>query len=470
MPSLEDPPDPLALGRHLLTHGQVALAVAEWRRVAEQHPDNLSAWACLLYAMSLDPCGTPEAYLQEATRHGLRLTQRAQHSTLAPFTEWRLPYAPSDDAPLRVGLVSGNFHEHPVGYFLEGVLQATPTQRVQWFAYANRDHGDALTARLQASVTHWEPIAHLDDPTVARKIHAHGLHVLIDLDGYTDGNRLPVFAWQAAPVQVSWLGHWASTGLPTMDAVLADPVSLPMSWPAELAFCEAIERLPDTRLCFSAPTQAPDVSALPALRKGHITFASFQSATKFNPAVWQLWARVLNQVPGARLRLASRQTITDTGVAQLTRQLLDAGLSPSRVDLAHPSERAQYLAAYAEVDLVLDTFPATGGTTTCEALWMGVPTLTLCDASPTGQPMMRRQGASLLQAAGLHDWVAHDEADFVRLAVAKSAEVSALAQLRQRLRAQVQRSPLMDAPRFATALDAALRRTWDRKWGASGSQ
>jgi len=461
--------DPLAQGRHLLEQGQVSAAVTEWRCVAEQHPDNLVAWACLLYAMSLDPHCAPMTYLREAMLHGERLVERAQRSVLPPFNRWHLPYAPADDAPLRVGLVSGNFHAHPVGYFLEQVLKAAPPQRIQWFVYANRDHHDGLTHRLKATATHWTPIAHLDDPDVALTIHAHGLHVLIDLDGHTDGNRLPVFAWQAAPLQVSWLGHWASTGLSTMDAVLADALSLSTPSQAQF-FCEAIEHLPDTRLCFSAPEGAPDVSDLPAMRKGHITFASFQSPAKFHPGVWRLWAQVMDRVPGSRLRLASRQPITDQGVARLTQQLQAVGLSPSRVDLAHPCERGEYLAAYAEVDMVLDTFPATGGTTTCEALWMGVPTLTLCPASPQGQPMMGRQGASLLRAAGLNAWIAHDEADFVHRAVAQSTDLSGLAHLRQSLRAQVQHSPLMDAPRFAAALDLALRRAWERKWQPSGAQ
>lgn len=462
----------LARGRQLLDEGHLTLALAQWHGVVrdaiDRQVDGSVAWPCLLYAMSLDPHGTPSSYLDMARQHGDRLTRRARQSGLPPFERWHLPYAPTSDAPWRVGLVSGNLHQHPVGYFLESLLRASDPRRIQWFAYANRHttdaHADALTARIRPLFTHWEPIAQQDDPWVARRIHAHGLHVLIDLDGCTDGNRLPLFAWQAAPVQASWLGHWASTGLPAMDFVLADPVSLPES-ARVMPFTEAIERLPGCRFCFSAPTPSPAVTPLPALRNGFVTFASFQSAAKIHDAVLRCWARVLAAVPGSRLRLASRLPITAALANQWTARLAAAGLPPGRVDLAQPCTREAYLAAHAEVDIVLDTFPVTGGTTTCEALWMGVPTLTLAGPPDQGHPLISRQGASLMQAAGLPDWVADDEADMVCRAAAHARDLPRLARLRLSLRDQVQRSALMDAPRFARALEAALLRMWQRKWG-----
>jgi protein O-GlcNAc transferase len=243
-------------GSALLGSGDLAGALAYFEAALAQEPDFDFASLCLVHALSLSADCSPQRYLQAARAHGARLAAAA-----VPYTDWPLPYVPtvecSADAPLRVGLVSGNFHEHPVGYFLESLVQALSPQRtgarptVQLFAYANRSDEDALTARLRPGFTHWEAIAGADDAAVARKIHSHGLHVLIDLDGYTDGNRLGVFAWRPAPLQISWLGYWASTGLDAMDAVLADRFSLPPA--LEGQFSEAIAAQPFVLFVASRP-------------------------------------------------------------------------------------------------------------------------------------------------------------------------------------------------------------------------
>jgi predicted O-linked N-acetylglucosamine transferase (SPINDLY family) len=284
--------------------------------------------------------------------------------------------------------------------------------------------------------------------------------VLIDLAGHTAHNRLPVFACRPAPVQVTWLGYFASTGLAEIDYLLADAVGVPPEHQGH--FTETVWYLPVTRLCFSVPAGAPAVAPLPALRNGAVTFGSFQNLAKLNDDVLALWARVLHALPSSRLRVQHKRLLDHVVAETLLRRLQQIGIAADRISLQGPMPRHEYLAAHGEVDLILDTFPFPGGTTTCEALYMGVPTVTLA-----GDRMIGLQGASLLTAAGLGDWVAHDPQRFVELAVARATDLDALAQLRACLRDRVLASPLFDAPRFAGHFEAALWAMWQRSAAAA---
>ena len=282
------------------------------------------------------------------------------------------------------------------------------------------------------------------------------MHLLLDLSGHTAANRLPVFAWKPAPVLVSWLGYFATTGLVEMDYLVADRIGVPDA--AQGQFSEEIFYLPDTRLCFTAPPAAPSPNAPPALANGFITFGSFQHMPKINDNVLAAWARILSALPTARLRLQSRSLGLPAVQQQLAQRMARAGLDPARVRMSPPGDRAAYLGAHAEIDVILDTFPYPGGTTTCEALWMGVPTLTLA-----GDRLLSRQGASMLAVAGLPDWVATSVDDYVAKAIDLSEDVTALARLRGTLRPRVLASPLFDAPRFAAHFADALWKMWQQK-------
>jgi predicted O-linked N-acetylglucosamine transferase (SPINDLY family) len=370
----------------------------------------------------------------------------------ARFSSWSAPIAAER---LRVGLVSGDLLNHPVGYFVESLLCALDPSRIELFAYPTQPLADALTARIQPRFAAWRPLYGRSDAAAAKLIHDDGLHVLIDLSGHTAHNRLPVFAWKPAPVQVSWLGYFATTGLAEIDYLLADAVSVPPEHHDH--FTEKIWYLPDTRLCFTPPAIDVPVTPLPAQANGYVTLGSFQNLAKLGEAVLDRWGRILAALPNARLRVQNKQ-LADPGVrAQLIERLRRAGIEPERVALHGPMPRRDYLAAHAEVDFIVDTFPFPGGTTTCEALWMGVPTLTLA-----GDRLIARQGASLLAAAGLNDWIAHSEAEYVEQALAFARDVPALAALRSSLRAQALRSPLFDATGFARNFECALRKMWRR--------
>jgi protein O-GlcNAc transferase len=427
--------------------GDAEAAIEHYQQALALNPDYLQAHSNMLFAMSFAPRCTPQDYLAQARAYGQKVQALAR-----PFDSWSV--APlSDGQPLRVGLVSGDLRHHPVGLFLEGILALLPRSQIELVAYPTLADDDALTARIQPFFSAWTPLTAMTDEAAARQIHADGIHLLIDLAGHTAGNRLPLFAWKPAPVQLSWLGFLASTGVPGMDYLLADPISVPAS--AEGDFTEQIWRLPDTINCFTTPAEGPEqgVQDTPASHSGHITFGSYQNPAKVSDAVLSTWSRVLAAVPSARLRLQSRALDHEVERQALTQRLSQAGIDPTRVSLVGAiASREAHLASHREVDIILDTFPYPGITTTCEALWMGVPTLTLA-----GRTMLSRQGATLLHVVGLDDWVADSEQSYVDLAARHASDVPRLSALRRELRERARLSPLFDAPLFAQRLTQALR-------------
>lgn len=441
------------LGNIYKHQSQLDEAIACYRKALKVKPEYFDAHSNLLYALSSKPDCAYSEYLIEARRYGEKALALAK-----PFRSWVTHNRNSASRRLRVGLVSGDLKSHPVGYFIESILGHLNREQFELVAYSTKNQEDELTARIKSHFSAWNLIARLSDEKAARKIHEDGIDILIDLAGHTAFNRLPLFAWKPAPVQVSWLGYFASTGLPGMDYLLADPVSVPDSYRS--AFTEEICYLPDTRLCFTPPTEGDRaaISRLPAEQNGYITFGCFQTLSKLGDNVLSVWSNIMKALPQARLRLQNKQMSCQKTREQLRNRLTQFGIAQERVSLLGHVSRSEYLAAHAKVDFVLDTFPYPGGTTTCEALWMGVPTLTLA-----GETMLARQGASLLTAAGLIDWVANSADEYVAKAMAFSQELNYLSVLRKRLRRQVESSPLFDANRFARNLEAALRKMWDSR-------
>jgi predicted O-linked N-acetylglucosamine transferase (SPINDLY family) len=375
------------------------------------------------------------------------------------------PLRAADKKPLRVGFVSADLRQHPVGYFLRDVLLALASTAVAsgeltLLAYANHALADELTHDIRPAFAAWHTVDLWNDARLEAQIRSDEIDILVDLSGRTAGNRLSVFAAKPAPLQVSWLGYFATTGLPQMDAILADPVCVPTG--EESRYVETVVRLPHTRLCMSPPVVTEPPAAPPVLQNGFITFACFQTLPKINAGVLAAWAQILHACPQARLRLQAPQLSDEGQCVRFTARLRVAGIDTGRVDLLGPVSRELYLGSYKAVDILLDTFPYPGGTTTAEALWMGVPTLTL--AMPG---MLGRQGQSMLENVGLHEWVTHSEADYVQQAVAwgqGAAEAAERLQtLRRGLRARAAHSPLFDAPRFAQDWWSTLQKLWHEK-------
>lgn len=414
-------------------------------------PDYFDAYSNLLFNLNYGERGTPRDRLEKARQFGRQATLSAGD----PYEARNVDVQPGK---LRIGLVSGDLCNHPVGFFLAGVLESLGAAPVEIVAYPTRNREDDLSRRIRHCCTHWHPIAGLDDRTAASLIHRDGIHILLDLSGHTAYNRLPLFARRPAPVQASWLGYFATTGLPQMDYILADQIGVPPEQQGD--FSETIQYLPETRLCFTPPDNAPPVAELPALKAEHLTFGCFQNLAKANDRVLAAWSAILAAFDGSRLRWQCKQ-FSDPGIAAETLERLRRhGISGQRVSLHGAMPRNRYLAAYASIDLILDTFPYPGGTTTCEALWMGVPTLTLA-----GNSMHSRQGASLMAAVGLPEWTVTSDDQYIQAALRLGKDLHYLSDLRARLRPQAAASALFDTQRFAGHLTQALWDMWQRTSG-----
>jgi predicted O-linked N-acetylglucosamine transferase (SPINDLY family) len=434
------------LGSVLIDIGRLDEAEISLRHALALQPNLTDAHSNLLFAMNCRD-DSASAALDEARRYG----QGVDRLVSARYTNWLCEVRPKR---LRVGLVSGDLREHVVGYFLESLLPEINAERIELIAYPTQPAEDRLSQRLRAHVAAWRPIVGLNDAAAAERIHADGVHVLLDLSGHTVHNRLPVFAYKPAPVQATWLGYLATTGVAAIDYLIADSWTLPTT--QETWFTEKIWRLPDTYLCFSPPDMDVAVSPLPALNNGHVTFGSFNSLTKMTDDVVALWARVLAAVPGSRLFLKTRQLGDHTTRQSIIERYAAHGIGSERLLLEDvvPS-RAEHLATYGRVDIALDPFPYSGITTSAEALWMGVPVLTLA-----GERFLSRQGVGLLMNTGLPEWVASSPDDYVARAVSHASDLQGLAKLRASLRERFLVSPVCDARRFARNFELALRGMW----------
>jgi predicted O-linked N-acetylglucosamine transferase (SPINDLY family) len=352
------------------------------------------------------------------------------------------------DARLRVGLVSADFRAHPVGYFLSAILPHLDAARFELIGYADQLERDDYTRQLRGAASRWEEVHGDTDEQLATRIRADSLDLLIDLAGHTAGHRLPVFARRPAPVQATWLGYVGTTGVETMDYLISDRFHTPPGCDAD--YVERIVRLPGSYLCFAPPPLDIPVGPLPAGRTGPITLGCFNHPGKISGPTIQIWSDVLHAVPHSRL-LLKYHGLDSQGAR---RRILDAfaqwGISPDRVGLEGPSSREELLRRYQNVDLALDTLPYSGGLTTCEALWMGVPVITL-----PGGTFASRHAASHLTNAGLGEFVAGSAEEYVRLAVQWTANLDRLAQLRATLRERLLASRLCDAPQFARDLERA---------------
>jgi predicted O-linked N-acetylglucosamine transferase (SPINDLY family) len=420
----------------------------ECRRLVAENPHQGLAHSSLLFSLSFDADTSPEAYLAQAVKFGDSLQGVA---TMGAVYEQHLDRRPAS-RPLRLGFVSADFHNHPVGFFFEALVAEIDTDKYQLFGYANSPKSDELTRRIQSRFASWELVRTLEDRKLAELIHSHRLDILFDLSGHTANHRLSMFAYRPAPIQATWLGYWASTGLPAMDYVVADPLSVPLEH--EHHFCERVIRMPVTRLCYgSSLPEQPGVAPAPSVANGFVTFGCFQALHKIEAPVVAAWRRILEAAPDCRLRIRSLQFADPTVLQTARERWLVQGLPADRLELLPPLPQDVYLQAYSEVDVALDTFPYPGGTTTAQALWMGVPTITM-----EGGTMLSRQGMALMSAAGMQEWVTHSVDDYVKLALDVCADPSRVANMRQSIRHTVKASPLFDARRFARDFEDMLER------------
>jgi protein O-GlcNAc transferase len=440
------------LGVALYEQGKLAEAEACYRRALALKPDYFEAHSNLLFNLS---------YRWEMSNADLLMQAQQFASCFQAHHEQRtFRNTPDSGRRLRVGYVSADLRSHPVGYFLARVLPAHDPAPIEVFCYSNSTKADDLTARLRRAASHWRSIVGVADGEAGALIRQDGIDILVDLSGHTGGNRLPLFARRPAPVQVTWLGYFGTTGLSSIDYVLADRVVVPEG--EEVYFSEKVWRLPGSYLCFAPPEIDLAVGPLPGAT-GPVTFGCFNNRAKITAKTIELWARVLRGCSGARLFLKAKGLDDASLRGELVEQFAAKGVVPERLVTEGFSPRGDYLGAYNRVDVALDPVPYGGGTTTAEALWMGVPVVTF-----HGQRWVGRLSESILSRVGLNELVTDSDDRYVEVASRLAADLPALAQLRGRLRPRLLASPLCDGPTFARQLETAYRAMW-RRWCATGA-
>ena len=441
------------LGNALKDLGQLGEALAVCRHALRLNPASAPIRSNLLlnlhYAHGSDAGAVFDEHRRWDEAHARPLA-----AEIAPHTNARDPAR-----RLRIGYVSPDFRAHPVAHFFEPLLAHHDRSQVEVCCYSCAPHEDAVTARLKNHDSRWCDITTMTDDEAAARIRADSVDILVDLAGHTAHNRLPIFARKPAPVQATWLGYCDTTGLRAMDWRITDAFADPPGTTEHL-HTERLIRLPETAWCFRAPDGSPPVSAPPASRAGHIIFGCFNARAKLTDEHLQLWTRLLEAVPNSRLLLKT-PVFEDPSARQIMSAALDAaGIVADRVAmLGFIPGAAAHLAAYERVDIALDTAPYCGTTTTCEALWMGVPVVTLA-----GSTHASRVGASLLSNLGHPELIAHTAGEYVHNAAHLAADLPRLASLRaslrEKMREKMRASVLMDGRRFAGQIEHALRTMW----------
>jgi protein O-GlcNAc transferase len=438
------------LGTALIELGEPAEAIASFGRAIAIKPDFLGPYSNLAYCINL----FEGPIADELTAH------RACASALSRSARGAgTRYSPRENGGrLRIGYVSPDFRQHSVAYFFEPLLMAHDRRAVEVFCYADVSSPDATTARLKARADHWRDALGMSDDALAERIRVDGIDILVDLAGHTAKNRLGAFARRPAPIQATWLGYPNTTGLSSIDYRLVDELTDPVG-EADTHASERLLRLDGGFLCYGGAPNAPEPAPPPSATSGIVTFGSFNNPPKLSPRLLDTWASLLTRMPQARLLLKGKAFRDPATRDLLLSRLTQRGIAADRVELvAWLPNAAAHLDLYSRIDVALDPFPYNGTTTTCEALWMGVPVVTL-----RGDRHRARVGASLLTQLGLTDWIADSSRGYQDIAIRLASDARALAELRASLRARMQASPLCDGAAFARKMEAAYREML-RRW------
>jgi protein O-GlcNAc transferase len=438
----------LNLGAALSDQGQFAESAALYRRALELDPQRWGVFSNLLFAMHFDPEQNPEAIFAEHQRFGQRISA-ALPPRARDFQRRRDPLR-----RLRLGYISPDLRQHPVAYFLEPVLRQHDPSSFEIHCYSDTSLRDDVTERLAQCAPHFTHCSDWSDDKLEQQLVEDQIDILVDLAGHTGHNRLPVFARRPSPVQVAWLGYFDTTGLPSIDYRLIDPHSLAAE--AESWFSEELVRLPRSCNCFLPPT-GPEPAPSPALQSGQVTFGCFNNPSKITRQVVAVFGRILRQVPGSRLFLKYGAFADPALGARYLAWLAEEQIAKERVEISGHSSMLRFLESFSRVDIALDPFPYSGETTALHTLWMGVPLVTL-----DGVTLAQRLASRVLRVAGLTDWIAGSQDQYVAIAGSLASDLGALGRQRQTLRPQLQASALFDTAGVTRELEATYRALWQR--------
>jgi predicted O-linked N-acetylglucosamine transferase (SPINDLY family) len=435
----------LNLGNTLKDQGDVASAIVNYKMALALQPDSSESFSTLLMALQYDPGTSPAEIYAQHCRYGEQFERPLKNAWSIHQNE------PTDGRRLRVGYVSADFRRHSVARFVEPVIARHDHRQFEIFAYYNSNIRDEATMRFERACDHWFDCSALTDAELAERISKDGIDILVDLAGHTAGHRLLSFARKPAPVQVTWIGYPGTTGLSAIDYRLTDMYLDPPGM-TERLHTETLIRLPSFAP-FLPVSKSPLINRLPALGNGYVTFACLNGLAKINSHVLGLWARILLALPDARLMIGN---VGDSDVQKrLASRFSEAGI-PQHLVIWKPNlPTLEYLALHHEIDLALDPFPWNGGTTSMHALWMGVPVVTLA-----GDRTASRLGASSLAYAGLAEFTANTNDDYVDIAVRTARDPAGLNSIRLGLRERIAASPNADPERITRAVENAYREMW----------
>jgi predicted O-linked N-acetylglucosamine transferase (SPINDLY family) len=423
--------------------GEIHQAINANLKAIDIDHENMLAYNNLFYSLCLTKNYTTEFFSEKLKQFGSTVTNMAT----VQYSNW--PRA-KNTKRVKIGFVSADFFDHPVGSFLLNVIQNITKNHFQIVAYTNNPHEDEITAALKHHFDDWVSIVGLSDQDAAEIIHTQGVDLLIDLSGHTSGNRLSMFAYKPAPVQMTWLGYWDSTGVEQIDYILLDEMSAPEDMHNQ--FTEEVLYIPETRFCYYPPRIDISVNELPAIKNGFVTFGAYHNYAKVSDEVIDLWTSILNSVPTSRLRWQTKSFNDEYLIEQTLQKFIKLGISSKRIELIGFMTRKAYLESYHIVDFILDCFPFSACTTTCDGLWMGVPTLTMPSSRLGG-----RQGTSLMSVVGLSNWIAKDKQEFISKAIEYASDLDALSNIRKELRSVLLHSTLGDGRKYAKNLENVFK-------------
>lgn len=430
--------------------GNIDGALAHFRAAVDARPDSSKVYSNLLLASLYDEHATPQSLFELHTAFAQRYGNADDRMDASQFNNTRDPVR-----RLRIAYMSPDLRRHPVGQYLLGVLSAHDREHFEVICYADVSRVDAVTELCQARSDRWVSTVGLDDAALTARIREDEIDLLIDLSGHTARNRMRVLAARAAPVQITWIGYVATTGLDSVDYLLADEVSVPEE--AVHCFTETVLRIEGGYLCYAAPQELPPPEPPPCLQTGHVTFGCFSALAKLSDATLEMWAQILHGLPDAQLLLQRGIYVDERVVEMLSERGTRIGLDMDRVRFSGGLGYEAFLKSYSGVDIMLDTTPFSGGSTTAEALWMGVPVVTLA-----GERFGSRTSASLLAGAGLSELIAHTPADYVAIAQTLARDPGKLEAWRTHIRVGMGRSNSGDPTRLTPQLEKALRHAWQR--------
>ncbi len=444
------------IGVSLQLQGKVSEAVVWYDAALKIKPNYASAHSNKLLALHYDHSGDWASLFQE------HLSWDIQHGSgiAHPLSSKRI--CRNAHEKIHIGYLSPDFKQHSVAYFIEPILKKHDSGRFNVTCYSDTPYPDHVTHRLKESGWEWRDVSGISDDRLFEQIQSDQIHILVDLAGHTAINRMSLFAQKPAPIQVTYLGYPNTTGLQAMDYritdAVADPPGLTDRW-----YTEKLIRVPGSFLCYQAPADAPEVSDLPLINADGIIFASFNNRAKITGNVIRTWATILDSVPNARLILKSKALEDPQTRQQLIDRFAACHVGPERLELYGFLPPEEHLGLYHRVDVALDTFPYNGTTTTCEALWMGVPVIVL-----EGDNHVSRVGVSLLTSAGLNAFIAHSVDDYINKAIKLSQDTEMLSSTRYMLRKMMRDSPLMNAESLTRSLENAYETMWQES--SSGKQ